>query len=81
MPRLDLLPEDELQLGGVVRFYEGDDGRVEGAEDFGGELGRRAGLVEGGIWRVGWEEVVGCRWADVRGRHSRDLGLRVAPVS
>jgi len=44
-----------------VRFYEGHDGRVEGAEYFGGELWE-AGWVSGGR---GW---VGSEWWGGGGR-------------
>jgi len=39
VPWLDLLPEDELELGGVFCFNGGDDGSVECSEHLLGEAG------------------------------------------
>lgn len=57
VPGLDLLAEDDGDGGGVFGFYEGEDGAVEGAEQFGGELRGLLtcgfGLLRGQIRRTG----------------------------
>ena len=59
MPGLDLLAEDYGEAGGVFFGDEREDGAVEGAEHFGGELGVERGLVDGvERWRRPY-------WADI----------------
>lgn len=71
MPGLDLLPEDDLQVCGVVGFQEGVDGGGDGVEHFGGELGSAgwgsAGGGVGGMWGDGGEEAYGADVIEVWG--------------